>query len=449
LRQIRSKKEYQILMESFFKYSAEIYNIFQDLKENPPPEIQDLQKLIDNIWDILGDFSEQKLVKGFRSDLNDFFCSLTDDKDITEWWYKAKEFVIDALKKPDVVETEDSIQLVKDLIRTGRKVTEKYRDKIDNLYDTLVQIFDNIKDDPTLKNFGDKLTQLGKDLVLNSRGEPDPMVIQESFSQITTLLLRLFNGYLIELPIQQVEVYNPNYDVVLQDIKTEGTGFAPEKIEVSTASRSILNLKNRDPSTSIFRIALRVDNIAPQFRNFKFYFRHKTFPSYEDVGVAEYLKFDGDGLCAKAIMTIRSVSGQPSRATLDTLWVSVGSLSLKIGEQTKHQILSTLAAPIFAEVLRGKLETTIWNFLRARLQEIIVRLNVYFQSTFLSITSFGDVFKTGPTTFPVSEAADVSTREPARVAPTHERAVERDTMKVKAHFPTTADLGQSKELVHD
>jgi len=293
------------------------------------------------------------------------------------------------------------------------------------------------------------LTQLGKDIALNSRGEPDPMVIQESFSQITTLLVRLFNGYLIELPLQQVEVYSPNYDVILQDIKTEGTGFAPEKIEVSTASRSIMNLKNRDPSRSTFRIAFRVDNIAPVFKDFKFFFKHKTFPSYEDVGRADYLKFDGDGLCAKAIVTIRSASGQPSRATLDTLWVSVHSLSLRIGSQTQHQILSTLAAPIFAEVLRSKIESTIWNFLRARLQEIIVRLNTWFQSNYLGITSFGDVFNGTPSgVFPVTDIGDVSTREPERVAGEHERFVERDTMSVKKNFPTDVDLGK-KELVHD
>jgi len=274
------------------------------------------------------------------------------------------------------------------------------------------------------------------------------MVIQESFSQITTLLVRFFNGYLVELPLQQVEVYSPNYDVVLQDIKTEGTGFAPEKIEISTASRSIMNLKNRDPSRSTFRIALRVDNIAPVFKDFKFFFRHKTFPTYEDIGVAEYLKFDGNGLSAKAIMTIRSVSGQPTRATLDTLWVNVDSLSLKIGQQTKHQILSTLAAPIFAEVLRSRIETTIWYFLRARLQEIMVRLNVWFQSNYLGVTSFGDVFKTGPSAFPTANI-DASKWEPSRVAPELERLVEKDTMQAKFNYPTAADLGQTRELAHD
>jgi len=319
-----------------------------------------------------------------------------------------------------------------------------------------VEIFDSIKEDDTLNNFGDKLTQLGKDLTLNWKGQPDPMVMQESLSQVTTLLARLFNSYLIELPLQQVEVYSPNYDVVLQDIKTEGSGFAPDRIEVSTASRAIMNLKNRDPSQSTFRIALRVDKIAPIFKDFRFFFRHKTFPTYEDVGRADYVKFDGDGLSAKAIVTIRSVSGQPSRATLDTLWVHVDSLSLKIGEQTQHQILSTLAAPIFAEVLRNKIESSVWNFLRYRLQEIIVRLNVWFRSTFLGITSFGDVFKTSPS---ANVKVEFGEREPLPLP--GETFVKRDVMTgipmtaTETHFPMTVekrggvDLGRSMEPVHD
>jgi hypothetical protein len=412
LKQLRSKKEYQALMENFFKYSAEIYNTFKDLKDNPPPEIKDLQKLIDNMWEILGDFAEQKLVQRFRKDLNKFFCKLADDKDIAAWWYKAKDWIMEALKKPDVAETEDSIKLIKDLIRTGRKVTEKYRGEIDHLYDSVVQIFDSIKDDKTLNNFGDTLTQLAKTLALNRKGDPDPYVIQESFSQISTLLMRIFNGYLVDLPLQKVEIYSADYDVVLQDIKTEGTGFAPDSVELATASKSNMILKGRDPSRSTFRISLKVENIAPEFRDFSFFFRHKTFPSYEDVGRAEYLKFDGNGLSVKAIMTIRSVTGAPSRATLDTLYVNVDGLSLKIGEQTKHQVLSTLAAPIFAEVLRGKIEESIWRFLRTRLQEIIVRLNVWFQQNYLGIESFGDVFKIRgdqaplqPPSFPASSKA--------------------------------------------
>jgi len=265
----------------------------------------------------------------------------------------------------------------------GRKVTEKYREDAEKIYDEVGEIFEGIKDDPVFKNFGDKLSQLGKDLLMNRKGEADPLVMQESLSQITTLIVRLFNTYLVELPVQQIEIYSPNYDVVLQELKTVGMGFAPESIEVSTASRSVMNLKNRDPSRSAFKIAFRVDNIRPIFKDFKFFFHHKTFPEYEDSGRAD-LKFGGNGLSAKVVISIRSMMGRPSRATLDTLWVNVDGLELDIGKDTKHQILSTLAAPIFAEVLRSKIESTIYSFLRKNFHSLLFRLNSWFDSNPLS-----------------------------------------------------------------
>jgi hypothetical protein len=299
---------------------------------------------------------------------------------------------------------------VKKLIRRGREVTKKYQKSIEGLYDSAVEIFEKIKDDPALQTFSDKLTQLGKNFALNWKGEPDPLVMQESFIQVTGLLVRLFNGYLSNLPIQQLEVYSPNYDVVLQDIKTEGSGFAPESIQVTTASRTIVNLKSRDPSRSVFRIGLQVDSINPCFKDFKYFFYHKTFPSYEDSGRAD-LCFDGDGVSAKAIVTIRTTSGLGSRASLDKLWVSLDNLRLTIGPETKHQILSTLAAPIFAEVLRSKIESTIWSSLRSRFEEIVSRLNNWFESNPLTI----DFQSTGET-FEQKDPAQVA-REHAALRP--------------------------------
>jgi len=384
LRQLRSKKEYQMLMDNFFKYSAEIYNTFKDLKENPPPETKDLQKLIDSSYGVLGDFAGEKIVKKFRSNLHDLFTKLYKDAEINAWFQKAQEFITEALKKPDQADTEETIQLISELIRTGRKTTEKYRENFSEIYDQIVEIFQNFKEDQTLNDFGEKLVQLGKTMALNRKGEPDPLVMQESASQITTLLVRLFNDYLIELPIQQVEIYSKDYDDVLRDIKTQGMGFAPESIEVSTASRAIMNLKNRDPSRSVFRLALKVDNIAPEFKDFAFYFNHKTFPSYEDSGRADLI-FDNKGLSARVVLSIHSTMGRPSRAKLDSLTVTLDKLTLNIGKETKHEILSTLAAPIFSEVLRSRIERTIWNFLRNRIQDMVSRLNMWFESNPLSL----------------------------------------------------------------
>jgi len=428
LKRLRNKKEYQTLISNFFKFSEEIYNTLQNLQENPPPEIKSLQTLINNVFEIIGDFSDAKIVKNYRKDIEKFFEDLTGDEDLSKWFSTAKKYIMDAMKKPDEIDTEEAMEEVRKLIRKGREVLKKYQEVVGRLYDGAVEIFERIKDDPTLQTFSEKLTQLGKNFALNWKGEPDPLVMQESLIQVTGLLVRLFNGYLSNLPIQQLEVYSPNYDVVLQDIKTEGSGFAPESIQVTTASRTIVNLKSRDPSRSVFRIGLQVDSINPCFKDFKYFFFHKSFPSYEDSGRAD-LCFDGDGLCAKAILTIRSVSGMPSRATLDKLWVTVDNLSLTIGPETKHQILSTLAAPIFAEVLRSKIEATIWSSLRSRFEEIAARLNSWFESNPLSIQPAGVTFQQ---------------KDPAQVARDHAIAKGHDaSLYLKApQVPQVDALGQ-------
>jgi len=68
-------------------------------------------------------------------------------------------------------------------------------------------------------------------LALNWKGEVDPLVLQESLSQVTTLLANIFRKYLSNLPLSKVEIYNQDYDVVLKDVKVEGQGFAPDAIK--------------------------------------------------------------------------------------------------------------------------------------------------------------------------------------------------------------------------
>jgi len=247
---------------------------------------------------------------------------------------------------------------------------------IDVLYEDNVRISQRVRNDPVLKGFQKNLTSLGTHLALNQKGEIDPTVMQESFGQIATMLGGLFHQYLTNLPLSKVEVYSPEYDVLLNDVKVDAEALTPDWIEIETRSNTRLSTKNK-PNQSAFLITLKVSDISPSFKDFEYYFNHKTFPSYEDSGRAS---ISTEGLSIVVTVLIRSQTDLPSRATLQRLGVQLGALNIHTLKETKHEILSKLAAPVFSEVLRGRVENMIYRFLHRSFDEVISNLNDFFAS---------------------------------------------------------------------
>jgi len=382
LKRVREKKEYQALVENFFKFSDQLYETLIDVTEKAQqsPEAQKLGDLIDQSFDILSEFAGEKLVQKYRKDLTDFFTAIKEDQELKDWRESTRSYVREVLQNPQIEsDTDESKEKVNSLIRKGRQVLEKYKEKINGLYNDNVKISQKIRDDPVLKEFETKLSSLGSHLILNDRGEIDPMVMQESMGQITNLMAGLFHKYLSNLPLDKVEIYTPEFDVVLKDVKVEGQGFAPDEIEIGTRSHSFLSFAGK-PNRTEFQVTFSVAHINPSFKDFEYEFEHKTFPAYQDAGRAS-INCGGDGLSVRASLLVKSQSDRRSKAVLQELSVRLGSLSIVTGQDTQHQILSRFAAPIFAELLRSRVEFMIYRFLYRSFGDIVTQLNDFFESS--------------------------------------------------------------------
>lgn len=241
LSRLSEKKEYQSMVNNFFKYSDQIYNILVDVAEDTKRtrEAQEARDLLDQAYEILSDFAGKKEVEKYRNDLKKLWTKVKEDNGLQKWREESRNYIVDALKNPEEFDKEG--QDMKKLIRQGRKVLQKYREDINVLYDDQIKIAHAIRDDPALKEFNQNLSNLGTHLALNSKGEIDPAKLQESMVQITTLMANLFHNYLVELPLTRVDIDTPNYDISMSEIKVRGSGFAPDRIEIATKSDTTLH----------------------------------------------------------------------------------------------------------------------------------------------------------------------------------------------------------------
>jgi hypothetical protein len=383
LSRLASKKEYQSLVLNFFNYSDQVYELVEDVIEDTKqtPEAKQLRELEDQSYEILADFAGKENVGKYCHDLKGLLNKIKGDTELKKWKESLRDYILTALKNPEVDDLEKHVEKMKDLVREGRRVLQKYRDCINALYDDQIKIAQAIRDDPVLQDFNQKLKNLGSHLALNAKGEVDPVKIQESVLQITTLLANMFRDYLTTLPLTRVEIESDDYDVVMSDIKVRGSGFAPDLMEISTKSHSILNLsgKQRIPTQSALLVSFRVSNICPSFEDFDFSFDKKSFPTFQDQGRAT-ITCDDDGLSISASVMIRSQGLLPPKAELRSLRVAVGYLNIKTSHETQHSVLTRVLAPLFSESIRHRMETLIWNQLRARFDDALIHVNEFFLS---------------------------------------------------------------------
>jgi len=381
LKQIRKKPEYQKFIQNFFKYSQEIYDSVQTMNAAPPSEALELQLVLNEAMELLGDFAGKKLVTDFRVNVYEIFKDFKEDEDINAWVSESKEYFLKMLEKPEMATEEDSIKRVKELIGKGRRLlrAKNFPERVNKVSNQISIIFERIKNDPAAADFGDKLRQLASDLVMNRKGQPDFLVMEESLSQIKSLLVQVFKKLLSSLTIQTVQVYSADYDVVLDNLVVSGTGFAPKEIEIGMNSVSILDFENINRDVSTFQLKLKVKNVKPVFKNFKFFYERKTFPTISDYGTAD-LAIGGRGLNIGVVLTVNTKPGKPAVAKLTHLGVHIDRVDLQIGQPTKHDILDTLLTPIFEGILKDKLEGAVFRFLASPFEEMIDQINEFFLS---------------------------------------------------------------------
>jgi len=269
----------------------------------------------------------------------------------------------------------------KELLSRGRRILEdeKWKDQFSDVWEQFKVLIDSIRNDSTTNQFTDQLKKLGYDLAFNEKGYPDLFVMEDSLIQIKNMLIPLFTEQLGKMNIAKIEFSNEKYDAQISDISLSGS-FLPEHIDFRMRNESHLDTKNTTKDYMKHILQFQVDNIKPEFHNFKFYYRRKVFPKITDYGVAD-AKITGSGALIRVNWRIDAKSGSPPKATLSEITCYIDKLELHIvGEKTKHELLDAFLAPFYARTIKEKIAEGIEDFLREKLNLANEKVNEFLQS---------------------------------------------------------------------
>lgn len=406
LDRIRNKPEYQDAFRDIFRLMDQLRANFESVATDVKKEVQSAKQEIkkevkkesekvsdqvdaDPFWralydarDIVYSFTGQEDFDKFVDTLNHTWESVRYDTELRSWFYELRSFLELVWDNPDSVTQEQFKTRSRELTQRGRQILQKdkWNEEFNLLVDRFNVLLENIKNDSTTNQFADKLKKFGTDFAFNKQGYPDLYVMEDSVIQIKNLLIPLLKEQLANINIGRIEFSNETYDVKLEDIGFSGS-FLPEHIDFSLRNDSHLNTKDSSKDSMRHSLLFQVDKIKPEFRNFKFYYRRKTFPKIEDYGVAD-LKVVGNGGLIRINWRIDSKAGSKPYASLSQVTVYIDKIDLHIvGEKTKHDILDKMMAPLLQSQLKHRMAQSLEEYLKNKLGEMNTQLNKFLQSS--------------------------------------------------------------------
>jgi len=255
-------------------------------------------------------------------------------------------------------------------------------------------LLESIKKDPTLTEFQSSIQQFAKDFGLSSgpKGTPDLLKLTTGIDQLRMLLLPVLRKMLENIPLARIEIYNPTYDMVLDDIYLNGADILPEffRMEFDNKLDADLRLEG-GPTKNKTRLWIEVSGMKPQFKHFTFAYKRKTFPALEDRGTANLL-FKGNGMKIVSTWEVESETGKQPKAVIRNCKCTIDSIDIHILEAEKHGIFDKMAASMMQGTVKRKLSGAIEELLYSNMGPINDQINEFFkerpvETLFLKATS--------------------------------------------------------------
>jgi len=367
LRKLAKNNDYQRAVFIIFRLVDQLRTKVERIQNEPFS--QRTGRNLDNLWNDLKDMVERWTGKGrvqlFINDAREFFEKIDSDMEAKAIYADMKNMVCDALKNPQLLDSEMEQRKLENIIDRSRTKMDDpvYQSYSDTLFMDARIILTNITNDPATVQFTDSLNKFAQDAIRDRYGRPSLSAFQESLNQLRVLLLPVFMKQLENIPVARVEGTGPKYDFILDNIKMSGYDILPEHVRLFFDTKMDVNLKE-GPKNDITKavLTLEINQIKTHLKDIYFAYRRKTFPKVEDEGMVD-LDVTGSGTSIKLQWKVKSKGDQPLVMRVQKAKCDISGLKIHI-KDAKHSWLDKLASGIFAGKVRNNLENEIENQLK-------------------------------------------------------------------------------------
>jgi hypothetical protein len=382
LSEFAEKQEYHEAVRDILKIFGAMKSTWGDITEHPPMKTQHIRSAFEDAMSLIGSFTGRERLEEFRKTCWECTVAIKNNKEVTTLFTELRGILEDIISRPDMITKEEEKVRINCLTKDARRVLkdEKWRRMSEDLSTQFMGLINAVKHDSSALEWRGRLEKLFRDLLFNQHGEPDLFVLEDSVHQLRNLIVPLFKQLLANITIKRIDVMSDTYDLRVEDILFDVTTFLPQHLDFRMLNATHKDLKNEFMDVTKHQLLLQVDNIKPEFRHLKFYYRRKSFPTIEDYGVAD-LALTGEGAKIAVLWAVHQSGHFPPVAKLMDVLCEIDKLNIHIvGEATKHSWFDKAAAPLVSGIIKNRLESTIEDYLKAKLELINSDINEFFLS---------------------------------------------------------------------
>ena len=346
---------------------SDLVDIFYDLVETAEIAVEDVENQISlagtvnsadveaklalyHIKAVIENFANHKSLDPIIMAFKDFASKLRNDPDLKAYLDDWKYFIKKSISDVNFIDRDQYPEDAKRIARFGNDLlSQMYSSDVQHISDLMRDFISGFSEDAFNKNVKDDVTSLIRDLFFDSRG--NPVIKPELFSDFGKLL-PLLTQKIAYIPIPHIEIDDPDYHIILDNIVVRCDGLLPNYVHV----RADGVMDTRDELTAKSAISINVSHIQASAQNIRFYIRKKTGFRLSERGYADFQLY-GQGVAA-AVQIVPFVNETEKGIRLDKCKVSLDKLKVHL-HGTKRDLLYKMISPLVNKIAKEKITNAI------------------------------------------------------------------------------------------
>jgi hypothetical protein len=349
------------------------------VQQNAPSE--PVEKLKEESKDLIAQFSGREVLDDLFNQIDDLRTRFQDSNQATEWWHELRNLVDRISREYHNREIFDELR---DHLNKSQDIFEDYRPQLNQLIDTLTDVFDNMSNDDYIRDLQERLSIVADDLYwVDSEGNKRLDV--DAVGDVTGAIGEAIRQQLSHFSLGVVSNESQGVRYRLADLTIDSK--IPEKLEVHLESDAVFNTARDTSSNKRFESEM---NLTASLRGIQMCARRVQF-WYESSTLSESGVMDvcipsadltidftfspsvpkQDESMATGFTKDWSGSNRSRYFVCAKTMLSVSDLDINFYTETlKHSILSPVLTGLFKPYLIGRFEEGVQDAMNDGMKEV-------------------------------------------------------------------------------
>lgn len=313
----------------------------------------------------------EDLAEGYKLDnliaiVDDFQVALQRDWKLRDFLYDVGLFLKRSLSDPMYVQSADYMVKGADLMTKGRTMlVNNYPDLTNAFLNEITALFGSFRQNHLLKDFSRVFESLQNHLLFDERtGE---LTLK---SNLIKDLRQVYFPILLQsiryLPLPRIEINDEQYDLAFENIVLSLDEIVPNMVDIKWENEVQISPRPDLPDAYYMNV-LNIDiyQIQANLKNVEFAYRKKSFPVFEDEGLADLI-IGGNGLSVHVRVAVDPNLWYTTLIPLD-IDVTIDYLDLRLHDALHNYMYKLIGFALKKQVKKRicrAVEERIFNFIR-------------------------------------------------------------------------------------